>query len=99
MSAHTFDGDEYLTFSQAAKALPRRRGGSVASTSTIWRWSRHGSRGVVLRVVRIGGNVYVPRSALMEFIDARSAVEHSQQQQIPSTRSKRAMRQLDKLGL
>lgn len=99
MSVSILDGEELLTFSQAAKALPRRRGGSTASTSTLWRWSRRGSRGVVLRIVRIGGNVYVPRSALIDFIAARSAVDRVPQQPSPTTASKRAMRKLNDMGL
>ena len=99
MSVSILDGEELLTFAEAAKALPRRRGGSTASTSTLWRWSRRGSRGVVLRIVRIGGNVYVPRSALSDFIAARSAVERTPQQPMPTTASNRAMQRLDKMGM
>ena len=99
MSTSVFDGEELLTFSEAARLLPRRRGGTRCATSTIWRWSRRGSRGVVLRVVRVGGNVYVPRSALIDFIERRSAVDHVPQCPAPTTASSRAMRQLEKMGL
>jgi hypothetical protein len=98
MSDSILAGDEFLTFPQAAAELPRRRGGAKTSTSTLWRWSKRGSRGVYLRVVRVGGNVYVPRSALVEFIEQRSAVDRAPQCPAPSTRSKRAMRQLDDMG-
>ena len=99
MSTSVLGDEELLTFAEAARLLPRRRGGSKVATSTLWRWARRGSRGVVLRVVHIGGNVYVPRSALVDFIDRRSAVDHAPQSPGPSTASKRAMRQLDKMGL
>jgi len=99
MSASVLEGEELLTFPEAAAQLPRRRGGAMTSTSTIWRWSKRGSRGVYLRVVRVGGNVYVPRSALVEFIEQRSAVDRAPQCPAPSTRSKRAMRQLDEMGM
>ncbi len=99
MSVSILDGEELLTFAEAAKVLPQRRGGSKVETSTLWRWSRRGSRGVVLRTIRVGGNVYVSREALMDFISARSAVDHAPQQPMPSTAAKRAMRQLDKMGL
>ena len=99
MPVSILDGEELLTFSQVATLLPRRRGGSTASTSTIWRWTRRGSRGVILRVVRVGGHVYVPRSALIEFIEQRSEVGHSPQQPSPKTASDRAMRQLGRMGL
>ena len=99
MPVSILDGEELLTFSQVATLLPRRRGGSTASTSTIWRWTRRGSRGVILRVVRVGGHVYVPRSALIEFIEQRSEVGHTHQQPSPKTASDRAMRQLGRMGL
>ncbi len=99
MSDSVLADDEFLTFPQAAAALPRRRGGAKTSTSTLWRWSKRGSRGVFLRVVRVGGNVYVRRSDLNEFIEQRSAVGHAPQCPAPSTRSKRAMRQLDEMGM
>lgn len=99
MSAFLLDSaDDLLTFAQAAKLLPRRRGGSKAATSTIWRWSRTGSRGVILRVVHVGGNVYVPRSALVEFIEQRSAVDHAPQHPSPTTSSRRALQELDRMG-
>lgn len=99
MSGSILDGEELLTFTQAAKVLPQRRGGSKVAISTLWRWSRRGSRGVVLRTVRVGGAVYTSREALVDFITARSAVDHAPQQPMPTTASKRAMRQLDDMGL
>lgn len=99
MSAFLLDSeDDLLTFAQAARLLPRRRGGSKAATSTIWRWSRTGSRGVVLRVVRVGGHVYVPRSALVKFIEQRSAVDYAPQNPSPTTASRRAVQELDRMG-
>lgn len=91
--------DELLTFSEVARELPRRRCGSKTATSTIWRWSKRGCRGVHLRVVRVGGNVYVPRSALIEFIDRLSGVDRAPQQPSPTTRSTRAMRELRRMGM
>jgi hypothetical protein len=95
MSVSILDGEELYTFPQAAAILPRRRNGAKVATSTIWR----GSRGVVLRVVRVGGNVYVPRSALVDFIERRSAVEHAPQCPSPTTASQRAMQELDQMGM
>lgn len=99
MSVSSLVSEELMSFSEAAAILPRRRGGSKVATSTLWRWSRRGSRGVVLRTVRVGGNVYVSREALMDFIAARSAVDHAPQQPSPSIASARAMRQLKKMGI
>ena len=99
MSLSVLEGEELLTFPEAAAQLPRRRGGAKTATSTLWRWAKRGSRGVFLRVVRVGGNVYVRRSDLNEFIKQRSAVDRAPQCPSPSIRSKRAMRQLDEMGM
>jgi hypothetical protein len=99
MTVSILGGEELLTFSQAAAILPPRRGGSKIATSTLWRWSRRGSRGVVLRVVNVGGHTYVSREALLDFIAARSAVNRAPQQPTPTTASNRAMRQLRKMGM
>ena len=99
MPTSLLEDEELLTFAEAAALLPRRRAGSKVAVSTLWRWSRRGSRGVVLRVVRIGGNVYVSRASLLEFIERRSAVDRVPQCPSPSAASKRAMRELDKMGI
>ena len=54
---------------------------------------------MILRVVRVGGNVYVTHSALIEFIEQRSAVDQAPQAPSPTVASKRAMRQLNKIGM
>jgi hypothetical protein len=98
MSVSILDGEELLTFAEAAKVLPQRRGGSKVAISTLWRWSRRGSRGVVLRTINVGGNVYTSREAIADFITARSAVDRAPQQPMPSTNSKRAMKELERMG-
>ncbi len=98
MSISILDGEELLTFAEAAKVLPQRRGGSKVAISTLWRWSRRGSRGVVLRTVRVGGAVYTSREALVDFIAARSAVDHAPQHPMPTTASKRAIKELERMG-
>ena len=99
MSVSVLEGEELLTFAEAARRLPRRRGGAKTAVSTLWRWSKRGSRGVILRVVRVGGNVYVPHSALIEFIEQRSAVDQAPQTPSPTVASTRAMRQLKEMGM
>jgi len=99
MSVSVLEGEELLTFAEAARRLPRRRGGAKTAVSTLWRWSKRGSRGVILRVVRVGGNVYIPQSALIEFIEQRSAVDQAPQIPSPTVASKRAMRHLKEMGM
>jgi hypothetical protein len=91
--------DDLLTFPDAARLLPRRRGGARTATSTIWRWTRRGCRGVLLPFVRVGGNVYVSRRGLAEFIERLSSVDRAPQQPAPTTRSTRAMKQLRRMGM
>jgi len=97
MDCSVFDGEELLTFAEVARLLPRRRGGAKTAVSTLWRWSKRGSRGVVLETVHVGGNVYVSRDALRDFITKRSLVEAAPQSPCPTTASKRAMQELDRL--
>jgi hypothetical protein len=93
--------DELVTLPQAAALFPRRRAGSKVSTSTLWRWYTRGSRGVRLEVVRIGGQVLTSRDAIRHFIAARSVAGGAAVPQAPaaSTRSKRAMKELERMGM
>lgn len=93
--------DDLLTLPQATALFPRRRAGSKLSTTTLWRWYTRGSRGVRLEVARVGGQVYTTRDAIRDFVTARSVASGTSVPQAPppSTRSKRAMKQLERLGL
>lgn len=93
--------DDLLSLPQAAALFPRRRGGSKVSTSTLWRWYARGSRGVRLEVARIGGQVYTTRDAIRDFITARSVGGGAPVPQAPSpsTRSRRAVRELERMGM
>ena len=93
--------DELISLVEAAALFPRRRGGSKVSTSTLWRWYTRGSRGVRLEVARVGGSVYTTRDAIRNFIASRSLTGGAPVPQVPapSTRSRRAMKQLERMGL
>ncbi len=91
---------DLVPLSQAAKLFPRRRGNAKVSMSTLWRWYTRGSRGVRLQVHRVGGQVYVTREAVRDFIAARSSsADRAPQAPAPSTRSRRAMKELDRMGV
>ena len=66
--------EHLLTLPQVAQELPRRNNKNIHST-TVWRWTRRGIRGVCLESVRIGGTVYSSREALQRFSEALSQVE------------------------
>jgi hypothetical protein len=93
--------DVLLTLPQAAALFPSRRAGSKVSTSTLWRWYTRGSRGVRLEVARVGGSVYTTADAIRDFVTARSVAGGAPvpQAPTPSTRSKRAMKKLQRMGL
>ena len=93
--------DELLSLPEAAALFPRRRVGSKVSTTTLWRWYTRGSRGVRLEVARVGGQVYTTRDAIRDFILARSVpgVAPVPQGPSPSTRSERAIKALEQMGM
>lgn len=62
----TSEGHELLTLSEAAKALPSKRGARI-STSTLWRWTIKGACGTKLRHYRFGRRVYVTVQDLLDF--------------------------------
>lgn len=56
---------QYLTLPEAAALLGK--GGRKPSTNTIWRWTRHGCRGIMLKYHRFGRQIRVTEDALAEF--------------------------------
>ncbi len=64
---------EFLTLSQAAARLESN--GKRPSTCTLWRWARHGCRGVRLEYLRMGKQIYVTPEALTAFGAALAAVD------------------------
>ena len=63
--------ESILSLSEAAKALPRVEG-KRPHTSTIFRWTRDGVRGVRLDSVRLGRRLCTSREALQRFVTALS---------------------------
>lgn len=66
--------EEILTFSEAAKALPRING-RKPHASTLWRWARKGLFGIRLEVLRIGHRFCTSKQALERFAAALAEVE------------------------
>ena len=59
--------DTVLTFSEAAKKLPRLRSGRPLHATTLWRWATAGLRGVKLETVQVGGVRVTSAKALPRF--------------------------------
>jgi Protein of unknown function (DUF1580) len=62
--------EQVLSFSAAARRLPRLRGERPISPSTLWRWATHGLQGVRLEVCRVGGTSVTSEEALRRFFAA-----------------------------
>ena len=59
--------DCLISLSEAAAALPRRRGGRQVHVTTVYRWAGEGLRGVRLETVQVGGTKCTSREALARF--------------------------------
>jgi Protein of unknown function (DUF1580) len=59
----------YITLTQAAAELPRRRGGRQTNVSTLYRWTTAGCRGVKLEYVQVGATRCTTREALARFFE------------------------------
>jgi len=56
-----------ISLTEAAKLLPRRRGGRKPHVSTLYRWSIGGCKGVILETIQVGGTRCTSRPALARF--------------------------------
>jgi len=62
--------ERLLDFREATSWLPKRAGGKRIHVSTLYRWTTHGSRGIRLETVRVGGRTCTSVEALGRFITA-----------------------------
>jgi hypothetical protein len=74
------------------------------AVSTLWRWRKHGSRGVRLETVSIGGRVYTSREALLRFIGGTTAAADNQPAPLRSPKAReraiaRAEKELEQAGI
>ena len=65
--------EQLLTLSEAAKLLPRRRGGKKTHSATLYRWASRGLRGCRLKVLQVGGCLCTSVEALQRFFSALTA--------------------------
>lgn len=59
--------EDLLTFSQAARYLPKRNGKSVHGT-TLWRWAVHGHKGIKLEALRTPSGWFTTVAAVQRFL-------------------------------
>ena len=65
--------ERVISLSQACRHLPRRRGVRPTHPATVYRWARHGLRGVLLESIRVGGTLCASAEALQRFCDRLSS--------------------------
>src|SRR4051812_48707200 len=58
--------ESLFTLTEVPEHVPKARGRRI-HTSTIWRWTKRGIRGVKLETIRIGGRTYTSTEALSRF--------------------------------
>jgi hypothetical protein len=64
---------QFFTLPQVATLLGS--GGKKPSTCTVWRWCRHGCKGIKLGYVRFGRKIYITRESLNTFGAELAAVD------------------------
>ena len=64
--------EEVVSFTDAARMLPRRRGGKRPHVATLYRWSQSGCRGVRLETIQVGGTRCTSRQAIARFCEQLS---------------------------
>lgn len=62
-----------ISLADAARRLPGRRAGKKPRIETLYRWTAHGCRGVVLESVQIGGTRCTSVEALDRYFAALTA--------------------------
>jgi hypothetical protein len=59
--------EDIRSLTNATKLLPSRRGDRPPHVSCLFRWAKHGLRGVRLETIRVGGTLCTSREALERF--------------------------------
>jgi hypothetical protein len=63
--------EKLIRLSKGAKLI---EGGDRISGSTMYRWHKHGLRGVKLEAIRIGGSSFTSVEAIQRFADALTGI-------------------------
>ena len=98
------NSETLFSLAEAAKHLPRRRGGRPVHVSCIYRWTTSGCKGVVLEALQVGGTRCTSREALARFFErlTHGATTASPMIRTPARRErdlKNAMKELEAAGV
>ena len=94
--------ESLLSLTEAAKLLPRRRGGKRPHVSCLYRWTKTGCKGVLLESIQIDGTRCVSKEGLARFFHALTQANGPGPlgQRLPSrTRRSETERELDAAGI
>ena len=61
--------ERIVSILRAAELLPQRRQGRSIHVSTLYRWIHHGTGGVRLESIKVGGALYTSVEALQRFAE------------------------------
>jgi hypothetical protein len=67
--------EQTISLTEAAKLLPRRRGGKAVHVSCLYRWTTNGCRGVKLEFFQCGGTRATSHEALARFFEQLTAAQ------------------------
>jgi len=85
--------EEIVSLNDATRLIPRRRRGALPHVSTLFRWSTHGVRGVVLETIQVGGTRCTSRQAIERFFAALT--ERSGSPATPSAPTPSRLREIE----
>ncbi len=96
--------ESLLSFAEVTRVVPPRRGGKRLHIATVYRWARHGCRGVRLETIQIGGSSFTSREALERFYQALTRQGEGRRSATPShptwtAEDDRRAQRLDEEGL
>ena len=73
-----------ISLAEAARLLPRRRGGKKAHVSCLYRWTTSGCKGVLLEFLQCGGTRCTSKEALARFFERLTSAAHGDRPAIRS---------------
>ncbi|MFN9969463.1 MAG: DUF1580 domain-containing protein [Phycisphaerae bacterium] len=65
--------EDLIPLREAPRHLPGRANGKRLHVSAVYRWVKHGVKGIRLETVSIGGTTYTSAEALQRFADQLTA--------------------------
>jgi len=84
--------EDLIPLRDAPRHLPSRANGKRLHVSAVYRWAKHGVKGIRLETVSIGGTTYTSAEALQRFADQLTARRslHVEEPQTSSEARRRA---------